>query len=102
MVNSERANCGAIRQRKRQRQAEKQHLIIRLESEAKSEKLRSVLSAWKPDIDGLLWQQIAGGAAVLELTKMGVGILAPPVRPPPSVTVATPACVTLAGDEDGL
>ena len=53
--------------------------------------MRSILSAWKSDIDGLLWQQAAGGAAVLELTKMGVGILAPPGRPPPSVTVATPA-----------
>ena len=61
----------------------KQHLIIRLESEAKSEKLRSVLSAWKPDIDGLLWQQAAGAAAVLEFTKMGVGILAPRGDRPP-------------------
>ena len=82
MVNSERVNCGAIRQRKRQRQTEKQHLIVRLESE-ESKKLRSILSAWKPDIDGQLWQEAAGGAAVLELTKMGVGILAPPGRPPP-------------------
>ena len=31
----ERVNCGAIRQRKRRRQTEKQHLIVRLESEAK-------------------------------------------------------------------
>ena len=63
--------------------------------------MRSILSAWKPDIDGLLWQQAAGGAAVLELTKMGVGILAPR-GDRHQCHSSNASCVTLAGDEAGL